>query len=611
MSTHVSAASEAQMGRSDYARALLASIHEPTVVGVPPANAFHELVVLPDGEIRHYGYRGVGAQGRWIYLSSRDCGMSWQEYPTPAGCPGACVRSPWSSDWITIIEPHEYTQEGRLGTGFCGLKDGLHLARSSSGIDGPFAMSCIVSERHMMVRQPMALRSRKRWVCAGQHRPANGQTYPVVFISDDDGRSWRRVALETVEAHKAEWPHQGVRWQNWACEPTIVELSDGRLWMLMRTSQDNHYESFSLDGGETWSRPAPSRFYGTITMPTLFRMSDGRILFIWCNTTPLPELDHAKQLELEDWERHGGGEDYFTNRDAIHIAISEDDGKSWIGFRELALNPLRNDSDFRSVGGNAETLDKSMHQSQALELPGGKILVSHGQHSLCRRLVILDAAWLYERDRRDDFRYGLRNWSAFTYVKGLAGNFRGITGHCAYNRRPGPQLVPSPDGEPREVLQIARHPDGRLLHERQGAVWNFPAGHSGEVTVSLRQPKGSHGMRICLMDRWLNPVDPVAHHFAAYALTIEADGRISQAPSRLAHDRWHSLTMRWTDAANDAAQFELDGNGAWLPLPLIRPSVNGLCYLHLQSIAGTADTVGTLIREVAASVGDEELDEEM
>ena len=100
----------------------------------------------------------------------------------------------------------------------------------------------------------------------------------------------------------------------------------------MRTSQDRHYQAFSEDGGETWSEATPSPFYGTITMPTLYRMSDGRLLFFWCNTTPLPERTGTDGV----WE------DVFTNRDALHVAISTDDGRTWKGFRELLLNPERN-----------------------------------------------------------------------------------------------------------------------------------------------------------------------------------------------------------------------------------------------------------------------------
>ena len=84
-----------------------------------------------------------------------------------------------------------------------------------------------------------------------------------------------------------------------------MELGDGRLWMLMRTSEDNHDEAFSDDGGETWTKPRPSRFYGTLAMPTLLRLHDRRILLLRSSTTSLPELDHDTQPELMDSERRG------------------------------------------------------------------------------------------------------------------------------------------------------------------------------------------------------------------------------------------------------------------------------------------------------------------
>jgi hypothetical protein len=77
----------------------------------------------------------------------------------------------------------------------------------------------------------------------------------------------------------------------------------------------------------------------------------------------LPELNHDAQPGLNQSEREGRSEDFFTNRDVIHAAISADDGRTWRGFRELYLNDRRNDADFRTTGGNAESLDKSIHQS--------------------------------------------------------------------------------------------------------------------------------------------------------------------------------------------------------------------------------------------------------
>lgn len=583
----------------------LRRIHAPVVVGVPPSNAHRDLMQLPDGEIRHYGTRVTGPDKQWVYIASRDCGLSWQEFDAPDGCAGACVQSPWSGDWITTtpVHPpgayHDWLPISR----HCPTP-GTYGHRSLTSVNGPFESHKLSDILYGMPRQPLALRQQKRWIVAaavsGAHTD-DGKRHPIVLRSDDDGRTWDQTLLDTVAPHKAVWPHKGVRWQNHAIEPTIVELNDGRLWMLMRTSLDYHYEAFSCDAGETWTAPKPSRFSATLTMPTLFRLNDGRILLFWCNTTPLPEVDHTTQPELHDGERQGHGEDVFTNRDACHAAISDDNGKTWHGFRELVLNERRNDADFRSSGGSTDSLDKSVHQSQALELPGGNVLVSLGQHPLSRRLIIFDPAWLYETQRQDDFSTGLGAWSVHQYVKSLAGNFRGITGHCAYNRRPGAQLIPHPDGEPREVLQIARHSDSRLLHESQGAVWNFPAGKEGSVHMRLRLPQGSQGARICLLDRWFNPVDPVVQHFAQYVIDIDNVGRINAVPA-LEFDAWHDLTIRWTDCAANEAEWSVGDGGEWTRIELTQPCSNGLCYVHIQSTADNTDPRGLLLAEIEAEV---------
>lgn len=186
--------------------------------------------------------------------------------------------------------------------------------------------------------------------------------------------------------HQPGGIHLGTRWNHGAAEPTLIELEDGRVWMILRTAQDDYYESFSSDYGESWSQPVSSRFHGTITMPCLKRLQDGRILFLSSNTTPLPELARAT----------GRGEDVFTNRDVHHAAISEDEGKTWIGFREIILDEHRNDGDYAVTPGSN---DRGKHQSEVLELGDGKVLIALGQHPLHRKLVILDIDWLYETTR--------------------------------------------------------------------------------------------------------------------------------------------------------------------------------------------------------------------
>ncbi len=176
---------------------------------------------------------------------------------------------------------------------------------------------------------------------------------------------------------------------------------------------------------------------------------------------------------------------------------------------------------------------------------------------------------------------------------------KGVSGHCAYNRRPGAQLVPDPDGAPREVLQVARHPDTRLVEETQGAVWNFPAAQAGELRIEIRMPAGSHGFRLCLMDRWFNPTDTVAHESAIHAFEVDAAGIVAGTSLRIAPDEWREICVRWTDPRSAPALFS--SRGASFPLRLKTRSVNGVSYLHLQSLAREADTSGVLVRRVSAA----------
>lgn len=566
-------------------REQLSRIVAPVEVAIPPCNAVRELMMLPSGQIRHYGFVGTEHDARRVYIASDDFGLSWQEYETPAGSPGAVVQSPWSGDFLTIQGTHERWVEKRASI-LSGLPKGLFLFRSGTGVDGEYSVRQVADEAFWIPRQPMPLRSRQRWLLPCQFKDTQQRNHPAVLLSDDDGGNWRPVVLETGPRHEIAWPHRGIRWQNYGCEPTVVELAGGRLWMLIRTSTDHHYEAFSDDAGETWTKPAPSRFFGTLTMPTLLRLRDGRILHFWCNTTPLPELDHSTQPELHDWAREGFGEDFFTNRDAFHAAISDDDGATWRGFREVRLSPIRNDADYRVVGGNEVTLDKSMHQSQAIELPTGHVLISHGQHPACRRIVIFDPKWLNETEREETFRFGLGNVSGFQYLKSIAGNYRGFHGHCAYNRRPGAVLVPSPDGELRDVVHLARVPDPRLLHEQSGVVWNFPAGVCGEVQIELHIPRHSGGVRVCLLDRWINPVDALANHYAIHSLDLTD-------PT----EGWSMLVIRWTPEG--AVWWMGQASGT---IVVQTPSRNGVSYLHLQTLAQNADPIGVFIRKLSAQV---------
>ena len=534
-------------------------IEGPVVVGSPPENAFTGLMMTDDGEIRHYTYSERNALKQAFYIRSRDLGMTWDTVLVDNPWTGADVKSPVSGEYLRLASSDS----------------GVVCIRSQGGIDGQWGRNLVYRAipdegRYIMLKPPVFIRNGKR-ILVGAHSSARFGC--GVFYSDDDGTTWQRSQFVNAPDHQPGGLHQGYRWNHGAVEPTVIELNDGRIWMLARTAQDNHYESFSHDGGATWEPLKPSRFYATITMPTIGRLKDGRLLFLWNNTTPLPEKEGTTGV----WE------DVFTNRDVLHAAISDDDGKTWTGFRELYLNPNRNDPRY-AESDQSLSLDMSVHQTQFVELPDGQILVSLGQHEKHRKLLKFDPSWLYETSREDDFSKGLEGWSTFLYKKG-------IVGHCAYNRAEGARLAPDPKDGKRQVIHIAREDDPTYETPHQGAVWNFPASGKGYFETEIYVPAGSQGGMLSLHDRWFNPGDTTAQVHAMFTFDI----------GRLAHDQWNPLKFEWDlTGASDSCVVTNEKGDVVTQIPMNHSTVNGISYVHFITSAHNPDESGFYIGRVSA-----------
>ncbi len=528
------------------------SIFEPTVVGVPPCDAYIGLSLMEDGEIRHYNYGENKEHAEPYYLSSRDAGKRWSRVNIEYDLPYADQRSPISGEYI-----RPFSANGKV-----------YVMRTEGGIEGDRVIREVDSTLAIMLKPPLFVDGGKRVIFSG-HYIGGGGCHS--YVSTDDGLTWQRSNVVNSPKHEIGGFHKGVRWNHGAVEPTIAELSDGRLWMIMRTSLDHHYQSFSYDGGVSWSEPTPSPFYGTITMPTFFKLKDGRLILFWTNTTPLPELEGAT----------GRWDDVFTNRNATHVAISEDDGKSWIGCRELFLDERRNANDFGSTPG----MDKSVHQAQAIQLSDNKILASIGQHHLHRKMVIFDVDWLYEKGRETHFADSLKSLSAFWYM-------RGIVGHCGYNRQEMPLLAAHPDKEGANVLNIRYIPQGeRYVDDKQGAVWNFPAAKNGEVELSVKLPEGAKSVDLILNDRWFNPTDSVAKYESQYRVAL------NRKALKIKDDKWHKVRVEWS-YNRDAALFVDDKKV--MKLNLITQTTHGLSYLHLLG-GDEQDEIGVYIESMKST----------
>jgi len=565
--------------------------YEPTKVATPPANAFRSLWRAGDGSIQSFGFTGTFREPTGLVsLVSRDEGRSWateelaivrpegRDDPFFIYIPPGLKQDPNNGDWLAVIDGKE-----------------PYILRWEGDPWEVLPKAFPITERSLiMMRPPIFVRNGKRIIVAGHNLSPNaigGRT--SVYHSDDGGMTWGEAHLPDTPHHRIEPPHRGLRWQNPGVEPTIVELKDGRLWCLLRTSQDRHYETYSSDGGESWEELRPSPFWGTLTMKTFHRLPDGRLLFVWTNATPLPERPHSVRVQgIKDWET--GREDVFTNRDTLHAAISDDDGASWRGFREILINELRNEPDLgTSHGGVGPSNDRSVHQAQVIDLDGGRVLVQAGQHPALRSLLAFHPDWLLEKERSDDFSNGLENWHVQLFRAG-------VVGHCAYNREAGATLVDDPSESGRKVLLLRNRPDNALLSSIQGAVWNFPLGRTGRLKTSLYLPSGSRGGLLCLNDRWLVPSDAQLGVVAPAQLKFDGNGRIAGSKLQLERDVWNDLEIRWS-YDGDELELLLNGRRTKIDFAVAPILEHGFSYLHIQS-SMKEDSRGFMIGPVSVEV---------
>lgn len=526
------------------------SIERPKVVGIPPQNAYTGLIMLEKGEIRHYG--------SGMFIRSTDMGENW--------------------DTVIVENGNHYgrkTANGEFLRLYSGTNDSVFSLRSEGGIDGNWVKKLIDTNGAIMLKPAVLVNNKKRALVSFHTRSRNGCG---TYYSDDHGKTWKKSNQVQAPPHEATGFHKGQRWNHGAVEPSVVELNSGKLWMLIRTAQDYHYESFSDDYGTTWSDPVPSRFYGTITMPTIQRLQNGDLLFLWNNTTPLPETDHVSDY----WE------DVFTNRDVLHAALSRDDGQTWSGFREIYLNPRRNDSLMATRFGNMGSLDRSVHQTEAIEIGNNQVLIALGQHPKFRKLLKFDLRWLNEQNSYDDFSQGLENWTHHAYLNG-------IKGHCAYNRKPGAQVINHPELRSKKVMLLSYKPDSTVLYPTNGALYNYPASFKGRLEVRLKLIGNSKGLNMSLHDRWFNPIDTIAANFAMFNLKIEGGEFIPE--------QWQEVSFNWNiDEKSSTGYCIVDVNGKKrFRLELENATKNGLSYVHFILNPEINGNEGVLIESIKTS----------
>ena len=129
------------------------------------------------------------------------------------------------------------------------------------------------------------------------------------YYSDDNGRSWS----PSTEALAPE----GIITQ----EPGVVELKDGKIMMFIRATGGSQLVAYSSDSGETWTTAVPYNLQSPLSPASIERIpSTGDLFAIWND-------NDGSIVEIKD------------KRTPLTIAISKDDGKTWLLKKNIEIDP--------------------------------------------------------------------------------------------------------------------------------------------------------------------------------------------------------------------------------------------------------------------------------
>ncbi|HEY8443278.1 MAG TPA: sialidase family protein [Clostridia bacterium] len=126
-----------------------------------------------------------------------------------------------------------------------------------------------------------------------------------VIISYDGGKTFEKGGAIDISLERGWiWP-----------EPTIVELSNGAITMLLRMDGAGYlYRSDSFDGGKSWTEPIKTDIPNPNNKVKLLKFNDGRIALL-----------HTPNSSLQG----------LRSRNPLSVWISNDDLKSWYYKKDL------------------------------------------------------------------------------------------------------------------------------------------------------------------------------------------------------------------------------------------------------------------------------------
>ena len=153
-----------------------------------------------------------------------------------------------------------------------------------------------------------------------------GRHCVLTYVSSNDGATW--TPSNVLDEPSSAGDHGGLT------EAALIQLKNGKLWMLIRTNWDYFYESFSTDNGLTWSTQTKTNIDASAAPGALIRLRSGRIVMVW------NRLYHKGKNEIK---RLGGDSNLSEvaaswQRDELSLMYSDNDGKTWSSPMIIAEN---------------------------------------------------------------------------------------------------------------------------------------------------------------------------------------------------------------------------------------------------------------------------------
>jgi len=111
--------------------------------------------------------------------------------------------------------------------------------------------------------------------------------------SEDGGKTWTRSAEVAL-------PKSGG-----AAEPSIAELGNGHLMMILRSRDGELRACISVDKGKSWAEPEKLGITAGNASSNLLRLSDGRLLLTYSSSPPPHRTELSMRLSVDDGKTWG------------------------------------------------------------------------------------------------------------------------------------------------------------------------------------------------------------------------------------------------------------------------------------------------------------------